>query len=583
MKNFTKFIFLSLLMAFSFGLSAQTTYYVGESGSDDNDGLSQETAFATLYKAVAKDFGVADSGDVVIVIGNVLNAPDSLDIDGTMEYFENGYPVNKILTIEGMGSDAVVEVKGRSIWSGVTCYGGDFVVKNLTFTNTLPDVEISKSVMKLQTTYAPANIFLENCTFKNLPGKASGGVIYIFGHNVTIDGCTFMNCSGNQGGVMYIDGNLDVGGSGDFELNYKTTVNISSSAFINNKSKHHGGAIVATTGYQVVRNQYSPIDLNITNTTFYGNSSERDPSKGGGNGGAIFITGENPIKGVTTSEELSNVKLTNVTIVGNKNRKSASFSGGIKYSNSRPGRYEANNCLFYGNVAMQEDAETGETNPVNSDFDGGTKVDTSEVTEHMEVIMKNSLVGIAIAGYNEDLGTAKIPNITSVDSEFGVFNKVDGITSSIDTIEFVLDKVTTKGIVMFNDEQLPYDFGLVSNLGSITVDQIGNVRGTQPFGATSVGAWEFNENDLINTGIENVTTEKNQNFVYPNPITESARINVPGGKNAEASIYSITGAKVWSGKIQGSYAFPVNQIKRGIYIVKLSSDKNIYIQKVILK
>ena len=100
MKIFTRILFLGLLTMFSFSLFSQTTYYVRESGNDNNDGLSQETAFATLFKAVAKDFGVADSGDVVMVIGNVLNSPDSLDIDGTMEYFTDGYTVNKILTLK---------------------------------------------------------------------------------------------------------------------------------------------------------------------------------------------------------------------------------------------------------------------------------------------------------------------------------------------------------------------------------------------------------------------------------------------------------------------------------------------------
>ena len=197
--------------------------------------------------------------------------------------------------------------------------------------------------------------------------------------------------------------------------------------------------------------------------------------------------------------------------------------------------------------------------------------------------MKNSIVGIAYAGYDDEAGQAKLPNITSVDSEFGVYNSVDGITSSIDTIEFVLDKVTTKGIVMFNDEQLPYDFGLVSHLGSVNVDQIGNERGTQPFGATSAGAWEFNQDDLTNTGIEPVVTEENLNFVFPNPISESARIIVPGYNRATASIYSITGTKVWTGTIEGTRAFPVDKVRSGLYFIKLNSKNKTYIQKVIVK
>ena len=585
MKIFTRFMNMAMLLIFSASLVAQTTYYVSSDGDDDNDGLTEETALATLYQAIAKDVGLADSGDVVMVTGTVLNAPDSLEIDGAWDYFENGYTVNKILTIEGTGDDATVDVKARSVWSGVYCFGAPFIVRNLTFTNSVPDVEISKSIFKLQTTYAAADISFENCNFIDLPSKGSGGVMNIFGHNVNIDKCLFTGCTGNQGGVIFVDGNLNVGGSDGITSSYKTTINISSSAFINNTSKHHGGAICATTGYQVIRNEYSPIDINIINTTFYGNASERDPGKGGGNGGALFFTGEFPIKDVSPSEELSDVTMTNVTVVGNTNRKGPGESGGIKFGNTRSGIYELNNCLIYGNMVLQEDPETGDQNPITVDFNGSDLIESDEPTEHFEIIMKNSIVGVAYAGYDDDNGVAENPNLTSVDAEFGIYNKVEGYTATIDTIEFILDSLDANGIVMFNDEQLPYDFGLLSHLGSITVDQIGNTRGNLPFGAASVGAWEYNEADL---GIGGNSVEKDlmgidNLIVYPNPVTESSMIKVPGQKKANVNIYSITGAIVKSMLVDESVSFPANEIGKGLYILELKTETNTYLQKILLR
>jgi predicted outer membrane repeat protein len=584
MKIFTKFFTLFTLLILSIGISAQTTYYVSQEGSDENDGLTEETAFATLYKALEQNVGVADSGDVIMVIDTVLNVPDSIEIDGTWEYLEDGYAVNKLITLEGMGNNAVVDINGKAVWKGVYCFGGEFTVKNLTFISSVQDDEISKSIMKLHNTYNKAHIKIENCTFKSLPSKAYGGIINIIGHDVTIDNCTFIDCSGDQGGAILLDGALNVGGSDDIPANYKCTVNITGSAFINNTARNNGGAIMATTGYQVVRNEYSPIDLNITNTTFYGNSSERDPSKGGGNAGAILLTGEHPIKGVTPSEELSNVTLTNVTIVGNHTRKNASSCGGIKFADSRPGTYELNNCLIYGNVAMQESTETGETNPVPADYNGGTKVESDDVTEHMEVIMKNSIVGTAYAGYDDENSVAEETNITSVDSEFGVYNNVEGITATIDTIILIVDSVESKGVVMFNNDQLPYDFGLLSHLGEVTVDQIGNERGNLPFGAVSVGAWEYNDADLgLNTSISSYTKENTEVFVYPNPINELSVINIPSGLVADINLYSITGALVKSLRAKGTIAFPYQELNSGLYFIEMRTGRETIVQKVIVK
>jgi len=63
MSNYYRFTILIYLLS-GFSIFAQTTYYVSESGNNSNNGLTPQTAFATLQYAA----DIVSSGDSVLVL-----------------------------------------------------------------------------------------------------------------------------------------------------------------------------------------------------------------------------------------------------------------------------------------------------------------------------------------------------------------------------------------------------------------------------------------------------------------------------------------------------------------------------------
>ncbi|GHT21020.1 hypothetical protein AGMMS4957_09190 [Bacteroidia bacterium] len=70
--------------------------------------------------------------------------------------------------------------------------------------------------------------------------------------------------------------------------------------------------------------------------------------------------------------------------------------------------------------------------------------------------------------------------------------------------------------------------------------------------------------------------------IFPNPVSEV--LNVEVAEKSDIAIYNLTGTIVQQKKAQtGTVSIPVSNLEKGVYIVKVSSDKSNQTQKIIVK
>lgn len=82
------------------------------------------------------------------------------------------------------------------------------------------------------------------------------------------------------------------------------------------------------------------------------------------------------------------------------------------------------------------------------------------------------------------------------------------------------------------------------------------------------------------TAINRTSLDDNAINFYPNPVKDYAFINMSDKIKANVEIYNLTGALVKSIKIQGSAQIMLNDIDKGMYILKVNADKkNNYVVK----
>jgi len=361
------------------------TYYVNATdGSDDNDGLTPETAFATIQKAIDSSF----DGDTVIVADGTYTGPGNRDIDFLGKAIavrsESG-PENCIIDCNGTEAEH---------HRGFYFNGGEdknSIIDGLTVANGYgpgEDVEnrwILRGGAILCSASSPTII---NCTIKgNLGDDRGGGICCTDGSNPTIKNCTITDNFAEYGGGIYcnassspiitnctITGNKGPGcygicsfGGGIYcrdsnPLITKCTISsnradcgggiscygssptITHCTTIGNSASHHGGGIYCEA-------TSSPI---ITNCTISGNTSGWGWV---GSGGGILcynssptitnatITGNSGPWGGGFHLYASNTAITNCTITDNV---AGHSGGGI---NSLHSNTTLSNCIFWANEA----------------------------------------------------------------------------------------------------------------------------------------------------------------------------------------------------------------------------------------
>ena len=242
-------------------------YVNGSSGSDDNDGLTPETAKLTIGSAITAAKSVGNE-NVIMVAAGVYSG------DGNKNLDFGGYNI-KLRSVAGAAATIIdLENSGRFLYltrgETLDSWLDGFTIKNgssdygsaLRFNQAVMTVKNSIFDSNNSSNYGGAiyagssrNLLIQNTKFIN--NKASRGAAFA-GDNtkdVVIDNVLFQgNRSTSHGGVIYQD---------------DTTVQIVRSRLLNNQSGGQGGAIFMTDGTS---------RLEVENSLFNGNWSRESYS-----------------------------------------------------------------------------------------------------------------------------------------------------------------------------------------------------------------------------------------------------------------------------------------------------------------
>ncbi|MDR0413103.1 MAG: T9SS type A sorting domain-containing protein [Dysgonamonadaceae bacterium] len=199
--------------------------YLASGGSDDNDGLTAETAVATLQAAYNLISADSNAGHVIHVSG-IISVPGEVLINRSIHFTLEGD--TEILSgFDGGNVSRILHFQNAP---------GETILKNLTFCNGYTSSEGGA----IRISNSGKFTFL-NCIIRNNRATKQGGGIAVYSSTVSAPAVTILNSliafnesTGSQGGGIFSDDN----GAGK-----KIILSIINSTFYRNTSKSYGGAM----------------------------------------------------------------------------------------------------------------------------------------------------------------------------------------------------------------------------------------------------------------------------------------------------------------------------------------------------
>jgi hypothetical protein len=291
MKHFSFVFIFSLSMIFSGLCLAQnneTSYYVSSNGNDSNNGLSEETAFKTLSKAViailAQEYilsGITDNVNKITIIGT-LNTPETRS-DSPYVFLLSTIGITQEIVISGKRGSTGSE---RAILSGAGTKRGVLVITT-------------------------ANVRFENIEISG--GEDRGFGIWVTGGSTLTLGAGAVVRNNQKQGILINERSTVVLDGGEIRENKWSGIIVGpgeGSMFImrhgfirNNYSPTHGGGVFVLDGGT----------FTMTGGSIINNSAE-------GVGGGVIVRKEGRFDqtgGVINNKELLNNNLRNYKLIQN--------------------------------------------------------------------------------------------------------------------------------------------------------------------------------------------------------------------------------------------------------------------------
>ena len=368
------------------------TYYVNSAeGSDNNDGLSPQTAFATIQKAIDTAF----NGDTVIVADGTYTGPGNRDIDfngkaitvrstdpndpnivaatiidcnGTKDEPHRGFIFHSEEDGNSVLAGLTITNGYANLGGGIYCYAASPSIRKCTIWHNSAAYSSGEYGHGAGIYCHSGSLQISNCIISHNSGDFifAGGIYCVHSNLKISDSVISMNKAkyGASGGVgcsrssmtvinCTINGNIAHGGAGGITL-WESNATIADCMVSGNK----GGGITASESECTIENciiransgtegggvsaySWPRLNVTITNCLISGNI-------GRGNGGGLKVV---------TSGSISNC-----TIVGNY----APIGGGLYKCDAL-----LNNCIIWGN-SPEQIVDIYDTTKINySDIQGG--------------------------------------------------------------------------------------------------------------------------------------------------------------------------------------------------------------------
>ncbi|HEX8547215.1 MAG TPA: choice-of-anchor Q domain-containing protein [Cytophagaceae bacterium] len=560
---------------------------------------------ATIMRATdAPKFGIFDIAgqtlinDLTIRNGNVdaQGAAIFVEFKGNLELYNCKFYDN-VSTLDAEGGGGAIYTKSLSVLRVASCYfennsalnqGGaisnllsNLYVTDCTFKNNRTDNKAGKgdaggAIYDDGARGDNGEIIITNCSFENnLCIGGLGGAMFLFPYNKTsveVSQCTFKNNEADQGGAYWHSGGTVIIRDPDYPHTYAPntdahTLILSNCILDGNNASSNGGAFSLHKGKLL-----SP----ISNCTFNNNRSDL--------GGAIFLSNKLPLT-ISSSTFSKNV---------------ADQSGAIAIiPQDTSARVDLINCTFDSNIANQYGGAisvpqnktpvnitncTFANNQANNPGNGqsGAIHSGTNTPKNQSVSIQNNLF------YNNTVtnpwNTWKHCNCELNDGGNNIFFPENVNGRCVANPKIVDPQI---GLLQDNGGTTP-TIALLSGSPAIDAgkgcpdyDQ----RGAKRVGACDVGAFEFNG---VATDLDKAIFIKNSLSVYPNPTeTGACIISIPQnllGKEIEIFIYNNQGIMIKTLKtIDTNLDIDINlgKISKGLHLIELKHDKDIYYTKII--
>lgn len=507
--------------------SAQTTFYVSNSGNDSNNG-SESAPFKTIGCAVTK---VQENTPTTIYLEK--NATFDLSATTPTGYASLDFTNNKDVKLIGENTT----LKG---WDTPGNQGGQ--------------------AMRVVRGGAGTKLYISGINFVN--GRQIeymlGGAIFFAGEKLEVEGCKFINNeAGSAGAAIGSRGKQVIVNNCYFEGNYT----IGGGAI---------GAVIMHCGPNVPEASEDYF-LKVTNSTFYKNRMDADDSRGV----AIGIFDQSTAGGKYTTVGLLEVK--NCTFLENTIHNGA-YEGIIDLTNAELAHTYIINNTFYNNLgAISIPFIPGDITFINNVVyaDKTTILSSIDLADRTFYAYNNVLIG-GERGVNEKMTEP------SLNEEKAAYNNMVETTTTYQLANLGL--ATT----FSNDAVVPYlavtaSSPLVnkgmndsSDILGVNVIPATDVRGTAIKGGTKdIGAYEA-------PGPDNITNNAMNNTIYElNYTADGVIVKNLSDKGLSLQIVGIDGTQIYKANINGEVSINKNGLNKGINIFILSDGTNVIAEKVL--